>query len=101
FLAVGMGRAQVLQDLSAETTEGTSISINCSHPSVKLYDYIHWYRQLPGRGPTAFGTVLRYTKKLDDVPGEMRVSEDRRSSSLWLSRPRYRDTGMYYCAVGD
>uniref|UniRef100_A0A8C4P8U9 TVA4 protein n=1 Tax=Dromaius novaehollandiae TaxID=8790 RepID=A0A8C4P8U9_DRONO len=42
-------KAQVQQEPSAETTEGTGINITCSHPNIRSYEYIYWYRQLPGR----------------------------------------------------
>ncbi|NWV32813.1 TVAZ2 protein, partial [Grantiella picta] len=50
-VAVAVIRAQVQQEPSLETTEGTSINISCSHPKIQSTDYIHWYRQLRGRGP--------------------------------------------------
>ncbi|NXW81710.1 TVA4 protein, partial [Alopecoenas beccarii] len=64
FSAVTTGRAQVQQEPSAETTEGTGISINCSHPNINSYDYIVWYRQLPGRGPEFLVTSIRGSKAL-------------------------------------
>ncbi|NXN58163.1 TVAZ2 protein, partial [Rynchops niger] len=59
FLAVAVGRAQVQHEPSAETTEGTGISINCSHANIKVTDFIHWYRQLPGRGPAFLVSSLK------------------------------------------
>ncbi|NWV33369.1 TVAZ2 protein, partial [Grantiella picta] len=50
-VAVAVIRAQVQQEPSLETTEGTGINISCSHPKIQSTDYIHWYRQLRGRGP--------------------------------------------------
>ncbi|XP_075379465.1 uncharacterized protein LOC142419924 [Mycteria americana] len=100
-LLVAAGRAQVQQDMSAETTEGTSISINCSHPDIKTTDVIYWYRQLPGRGPTFLVSSHKGSKELPDPPGRLSVAADRRSSSLWLARPRRGDAAVYYCAVAD
>ncbi|XP_063210593.1 uncharacterized protein LOC134524462 [Chroicocephalus ridibundus] len=85
----------------AETTEGIGISINCSHPNIKPYDSIHWYRQLPGRGPAFLLSTLKDSKDLRDPPGRLWVSADRRSSALWLARPRRGDAAVYYCALGD
>ncbi|NXD74118.1 TVA4 protein, partial [Eolophus roseicapillus] len=96
--AAAVGRAQVLQDPSAETTEGTGISINCSHPNRQLNEFIHWYRQLPGRGPAFLVSALRGSKELLDPPGRLSVAADRRSSALWLARPRRGDAAVYYCA---
>ncbi|KAF1502305.1 T cell receptor alpha variable 4, partial [Eudyptula minor] len=99
--AVAAGRAQVQQEPSAETTEGTGISINCSHPNINSYDDIVWYRQLPGRGPAFIALALKGSKDVQDPPGRLSVAADRRSSALWLSRPRRGDAAVYYCALGD
>ncbi|NWW98688.1 TVA4 protein, partial [Caloenas nicobarica] len=98
--AVTAGRAQVQQEPLAETTEGTEISINCSHPSIQTGDYIYWYRLLPGRGPELLVWGTKGSKALSDPPGRLSVAADRRSSALWLAQPRRRDAAVYYCAVG-
>ena len=98
-LAVAVCRAQVQHELWAETAEGTGINITCSHPNIQSNDYIYWYRHLPGRGPAflVFGT--RGSKALTDLPGRLEVAADRRSSALWLTKPRLRDAAVYYCAL--
>ncbi|KAK0678869.1 TVA4 protein, partial [Pygoscelis papua] len=101
FSAVAAGRAQVQQEPSAETTEGTGISINCSHPNMQTGDIIVWYRQLPGRGPALIVSGHKGTKEVQDPPGRLSVAADRRSSALWLARPRRGDAAVYYCALGD
>ncbi|XP_064896034.1 uncharacterized protein LOC135576212 [Columba livia] len=100
-LLVAGARAQVQQDLSAETTEGTGISINCSHPKIQSNEVIYWYSQLPGRGPAFLTLGIKDSKVLSDPPGWLSVAADRRSSALWLERPRRGDAAVYYCAVGD
>lgn len=86
------------QDPSAETTEDTGISINCSHPNLARTDFISWYRQFPGRGPAFLVSALQGSKELLDPPGRLSVAADRRSNVLWLARPRRRDAAVYYCA---
>ncbi|KFQ19510.1 Ig lambda chain V-II region BO, partial [Merops nubicus] len=98
FSAVAVGRAQVQQDPWAETPEGTGISINCSHPNTQINEFIHWYRQLPGRAPTLFVIGRPGSKPVVSPPGRLSVAADRRSSALWLDRPRSEDAGVYYCA---
>uniref|UniRef100_A0A8C6IRZ3 Uncharacterized protein n=1 Tax=Melopsittacus undulatus TaxID=13146 RepID=A0A8C6IRZ3_MELUD len=88
---------QVQQDPSAETTENTAISINCSHPNIGSFEYIHWYRQFPGRGPEFLVSALKGFKQLEDPKGRLSVAADRRSNVLWLARPRLRDAAVYYC----
>ncbi|NXW91164.1 TVA4 protein, partial [Alopecoenas beccarii] len=99
--AVTAGRAQVQQEPLVETTEGTEISISCSHPSIGTGDYIYWYRLFPGRGPQLLVWGVKGFKALSDPPGRLSVAADRRSSALWLSWPRRGDAAVYYCAVGD
>ncbi|EOA97586.1 hypothetical protein Anapl_16303, partial [Anas platyrhynchos] len=84
-LAVAVCRAQVQQEPQAQTTEGTSINITCSHPNMQTGDYIYWYRHLPGQGPAflVFGTGG--SRALTDLPGWLVVAADRRSSALWLT----------------
>ncbi|KFQ98615.1 hypothetical protein N306_14115, partial [Opisthocomus hoazin] len=77
--AVATSKAQVQQEPSAETTEGTGISINCSHPNIKSTDYIYWFRQLPGRGPALITLVHKGSKDVPAPPGRLSVAADRRS----------------------
>ncbi|NWT48920.1 TVA4 protein, partial [Chroicocephalus maculipennis] len=99
--AVAAGRAQVQQEPSAETPESTGINITCSHPNIQTTEFIYWYCQLPGRGPALLLSTLKDSKDLRDPPGRLWVSADRRSSALWLARPRRGDAAVYYCALGD
>ncbi|NWY22773.1 TVA4 protein, partial [Aphelocoma coerulescens] len=101
FLAVAGGRAQVQQEPRLETTEGTGINISCSHPKIQRTELIHWYRQLPGRGPERLAVTVKESKELPEIAGRLWVSADRRSSALWLGRPRRGDAAVYYCALGD
>ncbi|XP_065555032.1 uncharacterized protein LOC136023938 [Lathamus discolor] len=98
LLAAAVGRAQMQQDPLAETSEGTGIRINCSHPNIGINEFIHWYRQLPGRGPAFLVSAHKGSKELLDPAGRLSVAADRRSSVLWLARPRRRDAAVYYCA---
>ncbi|NXB83305.1 TVAZ2 protein, partial [Vidua chalybeata] len=99
FPAVASGRAQVQQEPLLETTEGTGINISCSHPKKVSSDYIHFYRQLPGRAPEFLSFAIRGSKDVPAIAGELSVSEDGRSSALWLGRPRRGDAAVYYCAL--
>ncbi|NXY89943.1 TVA4 protein, partial [Alcedo cyanopectus] len=94
-------RAQVHQHPSVETTEGTGISINCSHPSIQSFTQINIYRQLRGRGPEFLETVLRGSKTVKSPEGRLSMAADRQSSALWIAHPRLGDAGVYYCALGD
>ncbi|NWZ30169.1 TVA4 protein, partial [Asarcornis scutulata] len=99
FSAVAVCRAQVQQEPSAQTTEGTGINITCSHPNIQTDEVIHWYRRLPGRGPAFLMSIRKDSRALTDLPGWLVVAADRRSSALWLTEPRLRDAAVYYCAL--
>ncbi|NXK70211.1 TVA4 protein, partial [Sylvietta virens] len=99
-LSVAAARAQVQQEPTLETTEGTGINISCSHPKKQIEDLIHWYRQLPGRGPEFLALTARGSKDVPEIAGRLWVSADRQSSALWLRRPRRGDAAVYYCALG-
>ena len=99
FSAVTVSRAQVQQDPSAETSEGTGINITCSHPNTQFNQVIQWYRQFPGRGPAFLVSAVKDSKEVPDPEGRLWVSADRRSSALRLSRPGLRDAAVYYCAL--
>ncbi|XP_074705757.1 uncharacterized protein LOC141934288 [Strix aluco] len=98
-LLVAAGRAQVQQEPSAETNEGTGVTINCSHPNIQSNDYIYWFRQLPGRAPAFLAFTVKGSRDLQAPPGRLSVAADRRSSALWLARPRRGDAAVYYCAM--
>ncbi|NWW75511.1 TVAZ2 protein, partial [Climacteris rufus] len=99
--AVAAGRAQVQQEPRLETTEGTSISINCSHPKIRIGETIMWYRQLPDKGPELLVLSTAGSKELPAKAGTLWVSADRQSSALRLSRAGRGDAAVYYCALRD
>ncbi|XP_063260026.1 cyclin-dependent kinase inhibitor 1C-like [Prinia subflava] len=99
-LLVVVARAEVQQEPSLETTEGSGININCSHPKIQTNEMIYWYRLLPGRGPELLVSAHKGLKDLPDILAQLRVSADRRWSALWLWRPRRGDAAVYYCALG-
>ncbi|NWV23559.1 TVA4 protein, partial [Origma solitaria] len=97
---VAVARAQVQQEPWLETTDGTGINISCSHPSRRPGEMISWYRQLPGRDPELLGLTAGGSKVLPDIAGQLWLSADGKSSSLYLSRPRLWGAAVYYCALG-
>ncbi|XP_077644395.1 M1-specific T cell receptor alpha chain-like [Lonchura striata] len=101
LLLVAVARAQIEQEPALETTEGTGINITCSHPKIQTSDLIYWYRQLPGQGPELLASILKDSKKLPGIAGELWVSADRRWSALRLGWPRRGDAAVYYCALGQ
>ncbi|NWI57168.1 TVAZ2 protein, partial [Calyptomena viridis] len=101
FPAVAVGRAQVLQEPTAETTEGTSITLNCSLPKAQGTVYVYWYRHFAQQAPHLIGTGFSGDKPVLEPAGQLSVSADRRWSALCLSGPRRGDAAVYYCALGD
>uniref|UniRef100_A0A8C0U1P3 TVAZ2 protein n=1 Tax=Cyanistes caeruleus TaxID=156563 RepID=A0A8C0U1P3_CYACU len=97
--SVASGKAQVQQEPSLQTTEDSGVNISCSHPKKQIEEFNHFYRQIPGRGPEFLALIARGSKVLPDIAGELWVSEDGRSSALWLGWPRRGDAAVYYCAL--
>ncbi|XP_056367737.1 uncharacterized protein LOC130263904 [Oenanthe melanoleuca] len=97
YVHLASGRAQVHQEPFLETTEGTGIAINCSHPSKRSGDYINFYRHLPGQSPEFLIYTTGTSKDVPAIAGKLWVSEDGRWSALW---PRRGDAAVYYCALG-
>uniref|UniRef100_A0A8C2U9S1 Immunoglobulin V-set domain-containing protein n=1 Tax=Coturnix japonica TaxID=93934 RepID=A0A8C2U9S1_COTJA len=64
-----------------------------------ILEIIYWYRLLPGRGPAYLVNAVKGSKEVADPVGRLSVSEDRRSSTLWLAWPRLWDSAVYYCAL--
>jgi len=60
---------------------------------------MQWYRQLPGQGLAFLVSVFKGSKELPDPTGRLSVSKDRRSSVLWLVRPRLGDAAVDYCGL--
>ncbi|NXE71173.1 TVAZ2 protein, partial [Calcarius ornatus] len=83
-----------------ETTEGTGITITCSHSHKLKGEYIHFYRHLPGRAPELFAVISRGFQSMPGSAVYLSVSKDGSSSSLWLAGPRRGDAAVYYCALG-
>ncbi|XP_053821384.1 LOW QUALITY PROTEIN: angiomotin-like [Vidua chalybeata] len=100
LLLVAAVRAQIQQEPFLEIVEGSSITIKCSHPNIRTGDFIHFYRQLPGQRPELVAVTAKAPKEVRAPEGRLSVSADRRSSALWLGRPRRGDAAVYYCALG-
>ncbi|XP_046793443.1 uncharacterized protein LOC124418291 [Gallus gallus] len=86
FSAVAVSRAQVQQEPSAETSEGTGINITCSHPNIQTSEYIHWYRQLPGRGPAFLVSTVKGLQE-GAGPGGVAVGVGRPALQRPVARP--------------
>uniref|UniRef100_A0A8C5NMJ6 Immunoglobulin V-set domain-containing protein n=1 Tax=Junco hyemalis TaxID=40217 RepID=A0A8C5NMJ6_JUNHY len=97
-LTVAVVNAQLQQEPFLQTTEGTSITIKCSHANIRTGDFIHFYRQLPGQRPELLAVTAKAPKAVRVPKGRLTVSADRSSSSLWLAEPRRGDAAVYYCA---
>ncbi|KAL9823548.1 uncharacterized protein GJ701_015401 isoform 2-T3 [Geothlypis trichas] len=100
LLIVAVARGQVEQKPSLETTEGTGINITCTHTKKVSSDYIHFYCQLPGQAPEFLALTARGSKPLPTIAGQLSVSEDGRSSSLWLAEPRRGGRGRVLLRAG-
>uniref|UniRef100_A0A8C6J492 Uncharacterized protein n=1 Tax=Melopsittacus undulatus TaxID=13146 RepID=A0A8C6J492_MELUD len=87
--------------LPSSTTENIAISINCSHHNLPRTDFIHWYRQFPGRGPEFLVSAVQGSKQLQDPKGRLSVAADRKYSLLKLQEVALSDSALYLCAGQD
>ncbi|NWV44032.1 TVA4 protein, partial [Grantiella picta] len=94
FSAVAADTDGVQQSPWKETIEGTGVNLTCLHPKITA-DATHWYRQFPDQPPQLVATAVRGTKPVLDGAGHLWVSSDRKSSALYLSRPRRGDSAVY------
>ena len=53
----------------------------------------------PRPGPAFLVSAVKGFKEVQHPAGRLSVSADRRSSALWLARPRLGDAAVYYCAL--
>ncbi|XP_032542074.1 uncharacterized protein LOC116785940 [Chiroxiphia lanceolata] len=100
-LLVSAGRAQVQQDQKVETTEGSEITIKCSHANLRMGDFIPFYRQLPGHYRELLARVAKGSRELRAPAGRLSLSEDGLWTCLLLSEPRAGDAALYSCALAD
>ncbi|XP_056367739.1 uncharacterized protein LOC130263908 [Oenanthe melanoleuca] len=100
LLLVAVAGAQLQQEPTLETTDGTGINISCSHSQIQTNDWIQWYRQIPSGGFEFLVSAHKGIRELPAIAGKLWVSEDGRWSALWLGRPRRGDAAVYYCALG-
>ncbi|KFW74255.1 hypothetical protein N305_09110, partial [Manacus vitellinus] len=96
---VSVARAQVQQDPLLETTEGSEITIKCSHGSIQIGVFIPFYRQLPGHSPELLARACKGSRELRTPAGRLSVSGDGRWTVLSLSGPCHGDAALYSCAL--
>lgn len=79
--------------------EGQQITMNCNH-TIKNYDFLGWYKQIPGLGlqlcahgvSTVNNLIPRYLMTLD---------RSKLTTELHISNVQGDDTAVYYCAVRE
>ena len=92
-----MINAKTTQPSSMDCAEGEDVNLPCNHSTIRVDDYIHWYRQNPNQSPQYVIRGLRGI--VDSSLASLTIASDRKSSTLVLPQVTLRDTAVYYCVL--
>ncbi|KAE8633692.1 hypothetical protein XENTR_v10002028 [Xenopus tropicalis] len=89
---------QVFQPPLMIAEEGQDITLRCNH-SFKSYDFLAWYKQLPGKSLEICASGLLQATNICRVT--MSIDKASLSTQLSISKVRVEESALYYCAVRD
>ncbi|OCU01443.1 hypothetical protein XELAEV_18007232mg [Xenopus laevis] len=78
--------------------EGQDITLRCNH-SVRSYDFLAWYKQLPGSSLEICASGLLQGSNICRVT--MSIDKESLSTQLSISGVQVEESALYYCAVSD
>ncbi|KAH0501485.1 Immunoglobulin V-set, subgroup containing protein [Microtus ochrogaster] len=91
--------------VDAKTTQPDSMesieeeTVPCSHSAISGSEYIHWYRQVPLRGPEY--VIHGLQQNTSNRMAFLAIPSDRKSSTLILPRVSLSDAAVYYCILRE
>uniref|UniRef100_UPI003D30D86F 9C09 Fab heavy chain n=3 Tax=Homo sapiens TaxID=9606 RepID=UPI003D30D86F len=97
-------QVQVVQSGAEVKKPGASVKVSCKASGYTFTDhYIHWVRQAPGQGLEWMGWINPYrggTNYAQKFQGRVTMTRDTSINTAYmeLSRLRFDDTAVYYCA---
>ncbi|KAG8455496.1 hypothetical protein GDO86_001617 [Hymenochirus boettgeri] len=89
---------QVSQTPLLNAEEGQDITLRCNH-SVKSYQFLAWYKQLPGSSLQICASGVLEANNICRVT--MSIDKNTLTTRLSINRVRIEESATYYCAVSD
>ncbi|KAF7466502.1 Hypothetical predicted protein [Marmota monax] len=90
-------QSALTQPPSASGSAGQTVTISCAGTSndIGRYNYVSWYRNLPGSSPTLL--IYGVTNRPSGIPDRFSGSKSGNTASLTISRLQPEDEADYYC----
>uniref|UniRef100_A0A6I8QLG0 Ig-like domain-containing protein n=1 Tax=Xenopus tropicalis TaxID=8364 RepID=A0A6I8QLG0_XENTR len=89
---------QVFQTPLMIAEEGQDITLKCNH-SIKTYNFLAWYKQLPGSSLEICASGVLQATNICRVT--MSIDKASLSTQLSISKVQVEESALYYCAVSD
>ncbi|OCT98034.1 hypothetical protein XELAEV_18010262mg [Xenopus laevis] len=64
LLLCSLCSSDIIQQSTMDAMEGTDPVLTCDHSSLTNTEMIHWYRQMPDRGPQFLINSYKTTEKI-------------------------------------
>ena len=80
-----------------ESIEEETVHLPCNHSAISGTEYIHWYRQVPLRGPEY--VIHGLQQNTSNRMAFLAIPSDRKSSTLILPRVSLSDAAVYHCIL--
>uniref|UniRef100_A0AAZ1WY30 Ig-like domain-containing protein n=1 Tax=Oreochromis aureus TaxID=47969 RepID=A0AAZ1WY30_OREAU len=99
------GGSDVSQTPLLWSTEGQSVTMDCSHTKGGTYRQMYWYQQLPGKGMKQIVFTTAYsTHTYESGFSEQKfpaTKTNEQTGSLTVKQLVPEDSGVYFCSVSE
>uniref|UniRef100_A0A3P8ZV81 Ig-like domain-containing protein n=1 Tax=Esox lucius TaxID=8010 RepID=A0A3P8ZV81_ESOLU len=85
------------------STEGQSVTLNCTYDTSSEYPLLYWYRHYPNQAPQfILYKGAKSSSDFEEIPDKRYKSKTSDTSTeLVIQQLTLSDTGFYYCALRD
>uniref|UniRef100_A0A3P8ZUB7 Ig-like domain-containing protein n=1 Tax=Esox lucius TaxID=8010 RepID=A0A3P8ZUB7_ESOLU len=82
------------------STEGQSVTLNCTYDTSSEYPYLYWYRHHPNQAPQfILWKGAKSNSDVENIPdNRYQSTTSYTSTELIIQQLTLSDTGFYYCA---